>query len=247
MKTRTAKIDRMVTPDHMCPWGLKALSILKRNGYEIEDNHIISMDENKKYKEEHGVDETPQIWTEGEHVGGYDDLRAHLGMFVQDEDADTYVPIIAIFSTTFLMALGVVWKIHGELSVIPVLEIFIAISMCVLGIQKTRDLSAFSSGFLSYDLLARKWVPYAFVYPFVETGAGILMLAGIFPYISAPATLFVASIGAVSVFKAVYIDKRELECACMGGGSNVPLGFISLTENLMMILIAVWMIFHLIT
>ena len=46
----------------------------------------------------------------------------------------------------------------------------------------------------------------------------------------------------VSVFKAVYIDKRELKCACVGGDSNVPLGFISLTENLMMVAMALWMI-----
>ena len=50
------------------------------------------------------------------------------------------------------------------------------------------------------------------------------------------------TIGAVSVFKAVYIDKRELKCACVGGDSNVPLGFLSLTENLMMIAMAVWMV-----
>lgn len=46
---------------------------------------------------------------------------------------------------------------------------------------------------------------------------------------------------AVSVFKAVYIDKRELKCACVGRGSNVPLGFVSLTENLMMIFMGLWM------
>ena len=39
----------------------------------------------------------------------------------------------------------------------------------------------------------------------------------------------------------VYIDRRELKCACVGGSSNVPLGFISLTENLMMVAMAVWM------
>ncbi len=47
--------------------------------------------------------------------------------------------------------------------------------------------------------------------------------------------------GAVSVFKAVYIDKRELKCACVGGGNNVPLGFISLTENLMMVGMGIYM------
>ncbi len=57
-----------------------------------------------------------------------------------------------------------------------------------------------------------------------------------------PATLFIATIGAISVIKAVYIDKRDIKCACIGGGSSVPLGFISLTENLMMIAMAVWML-----
>jgi len=61
------------------------------------------------------------------------------------------------------------------------------------------------------------------------------------PWLAVPVALFIATIGAVSVFKAVYIDKRELKCACVGGSSNVPLGFISLTENLMMIAMAVWM------
>ena len=50
-----------------------------------------------------------------------------------------------------------------------------------------------------------------------------------------PIALFIATIGAVSVFKAMYNDKRELKCTWVGGGTNVPLGFLSLTENLMMI------------
>jgi hypothetical protein len=53
---------------------------------------------------------------------------------------------------------------------------------------------------------------------------------------------FVSQLGAVSVFKAVYIDKRELKCACVGGESNVPLGFVSLTENVMMVGMALWML-----
>ncbi|MEE3190613.1 MAG: glutaredoxin, partial [Pseudomonadota bacterium] len=54
--------------------------------------------------------------------------------------------------------------------------------------------------------------------------------------------LFIASIGAASVYKAVYIQKRELKCACVGGNSNVPLGAISMTENLMMVGMAIWML-----
>lgn len=44
------------------------------------------------------------------------------------------------------------------------------------------------------------------------------------------------------MFKAVYIDKRELKCASVGGSSKVPLGFVSLTENLAMIGMALWML-----
>jgi ABC-type enterobactin transport system permease subunit len=55
-------------------------------------------------------------------------------------------------------------------------------------------------------------------------------------------TLLIGGVGAISVFKAVYVDKRELKCACVGDDSNVPLGFLSLTENLMMIAMAVWML-----
>ncbi len=67
------------------------------------------------------------------------------------------------------------------------------------------------------------------------------MIAGVLAWLSAPVALFIGTIGAVSVLKAVYIDKRELKCACVGGSSNVPLGFLSLIENLMMIAMAVWM------
>jgi len=67
------------------------------------------------------------------------------------------------------------------------------------------------------------------------------MIAGALTWIAAPTALFIGLIGAVSVYKAVYIDKRDLKGACVGGDSNVPLGFVSLTENLMMVAMAVWM------
>ena len=68
------------------------------------------------------------------------------------------------------------------------------------------------------------------------------MMVGVLTWVSAPAALFVACIGAVSVFKAVYIVKRELKCACVRGDSNVPFGLLSYTENLMMFGMAIWML-----
>jgi hypothetical protein len=117
----------------------------------------------------------------------------------------------------------------------------VAISMTLLALQKLQDVESFSTMFLNYDLLASRWVGYGYLYPYGEALAGILMIAGVLIWIAAPIALFIGSVGAVSVFKAVYIDRRELKCACVGGNSNVPLGFISLTENLMMIFMGVWM------
>jgi hypothetical protein len=68
------------------------------------------------------------------------------------------------------------------------------------------------------------------------------MTAGALTWLSVPVAFFIGAVGAVSVVKAVYIDKRELRCACVGGSSNVPLGFVSLTENLMMVGMALWMV-----
>ena len=238
---KTAILYRMVMPDHLCPYGLKSKDLLERHGYAVEDHHLETHDETEAFKKEHGVDTTPQAFIGGERIGGYEDLRVHFGQEVKDEGATSYQPVIAIFSVAFLMALAVSWYAFGTVLSIRAFEWFIAISMCLLAVQKLQDVESFSTMFLNYDLLARRWVRYGYVYPFGEALAGILMIAGALIWIAAPVALFIGTVGAVSVFKAVYIDRRELKCACVGGSSNVPLGFVSLTENLMMIAMAIWM------
>lgn len=242
--SKTATIYRMVTPDHLCPWGIKAKDLLKRNGFEVEDHHLKSKQANEAYKQENGYDETPQVFINGKHVGGYDALRKHLGKGPDPKEGETYQPVIAVFAVAFGMALTTCWSALGALPIMRVLELFIAFSMCVLGILKLRDLLSFATSFVQYDLLAQKYVPYAYVYAFLEAGAGILMIAGLATWVVAPAVLLASTISAVSVFKAVYVENRDLKCACVGGGSNVPLGFVSLTENLMMMAMAIWMMFQ---
>src|SRR3546814_15149827 len=95
--------------------------------------------------------------------------------------------------------------------------------------------------FLNYDLLARRWPPYSYIYPFAEGLAGVLMVAGALNWISVPVALFIGPVGAASVFKAVYIDGRELKCACVGGSRNVPPGFVPPTEHLTLTAMAIRM------
>jgi glutaredoxin len=241
--TRHATLYRMVMDKHVCPWGLKAHDLLKREGFEIEDHWLRTKAETDAYKAANEVKTTPQILIGGKRVGGYDDLRRFLGKKVRDPKALTYKPVIAVFAMTALMALAASYAVSGTPFTVRAGEWFISFSMCVLAILKLRDVESFSSMFLGYDLLARRWVPYSYVYPFAEALAGILMIAHAFKFISVPVALFIGTIGAVSVIKAVYIDKREIKCACVGGDTNVPLGFVSLTENLMMVAMALWMAF----
>jgi len=238
---KTAVVHRMVMPSHTCPYGLKAVDLLKRSGFEVEDRHLTTREQTDAFKAEHKVATTPQIFIGGRRIGGYDDLRRFLGKRVADPTAASYRPVVALFAMTALTAAAASYAVDGSAFTLRAAEWFVGFSMVVLALLKLQNIETFSTMFLNYDLLAKRWVPYGYVYPFAEGLAGVLMVAGALTWLSVPIALFIGTIGAVSVFKAVYVDRRELKCACVGGSSNVPLGFVSLTENLMMIAMAVWM------
>lgn len=240
-RTRDATLYRMATDEHVCPFGLKSKDLLTRKGYRVEDHELRSRAETDAFMREQGVETTPQTFIGGERVGGYDDLRAFFGKPAGGDDGVSYRPVLAVFGMALLMALAAAWAAFGSVLTLRAAEWFIAFAMCLLAMLKLQDLEGFSNRFLGYDLLAQRVVRYAYVYPFAEGLAGILMIAGALLWVAAPVALVIGGIGAVSVIKAVYVDRRELKCACVGGGGNVPLGFLSLTENLMMVAMAVWM------
>tara|TARA_R110000787_G_scaffold240865_2_gene347074 strand:- start:6589 stop:7335 length:747 start_codon:yes stop_codon:yes gene_type:complete len=239
--TKQATLYRMVMDKHVCPFGLKSLDLLKREGYEVEDKWLTSREQTDAFKEQHDVETTPQTFINETRIGGYDALRQHFGKKVKAKDETSYQPVLAVFGVAALLALAISWMLGEGLLSIRTAELFIAISMSILALLKLQDVESFSTMFLNYDLLARRVVPYSYVYPFGELLAGVLMVAGAMLWLAIPVALFIGTVSAVSVLKAVYIDKRELKCACVGGGSNVPLGFVSLTENLMMIAMGLWM------
>lgn len=239
---KTAVLHRMVLQHHTCPYGLKARHLLRSRGYQVEDHLLTTRAEVDAFKAQHGVATTPQVFIDGQRIGGYDDLRRFLGLTVPDKDAVSYRPVLALFAMAAAMAGALSWHMTGAVLTIAAAAWFVSLSMCLLALLKLQDVEAFATMFLNYDLLAKRWVPYGRVYPYGEALAGVLMTAHALPWLSIPVSLFIGTIGAVSVFKAVYVDKRELKCACVGGSSKVPLGFVSLTENLAMIGMALWML-----
>lgn len=238
---KTAVLHRMVMDKHVCPYGLKSKYLLESQGYSVEDHWLTSREETDAFKARHGVRTTPQTFIDGARIGGHDDLRRYLGKPVKDPDAVSYVPVIALFAMAALMAGAISWLTMGTIVSLMTIETFIAVAMCLLAVPKLQDIDSFATMFLGYDLLARRWLPYAYVYPFAEGLAGVLMLARTLDWVSVPVALFIGSVGAVSVFYAVYVQKRDVKCACVGGSSRVPLGFVSLTENVMMVAMALWM------
>ena len=178
----------------------------------------------------------------GVRIGGYTDLRAFLGDPLPSADSTSYRPVLAVFSIAAGLALAVSFAAYGSPFTVRAAEWFVSFSMAILAMLKLQDIEKFSTMFIGYDLLARRYVPYAYAYPFLEAGAGVLMAARALDWLSIPVALFIGTVGGLSVFYAVYVQRRELKCACVGGSSNVPLGFVSLTENLFMIGMALWMI-----
>ena len=231
-------------PHHTCPYGLKAKHLLESRGYAVDDRWLTTREQTDAFKAEHGVNTTPQTFIDGRRIGGYDDLRRFFGLKVADPEAVSYVPVLAVFAAAAALALAVSQATLGSPVTVRAAEWFIAFAMVILAMLKLQDVEKFSTMFLNYDLLAKRWVPYSYFYPFAEFTAGALMAARALDWLSIPLALFIGTVGGVSVFYAVYIQKRELKCACVGGSSRVPLGFVSLSENVAMVAMALWMLIY---
>ena len=78
--TRQATLFRMILPDHTCPYGVRARAMLEQSGYEVDDRILESREEVESFKAEHGVRTTPQVFIDGERIGGSDDLERYLAL-----------------------------------------------------------------------------------------------------------------------------------------------------------------------
>ena len=75
---KQATLYRMVTPDHICPFGVHAKQLLQNAGYEVDDQLLKSREAVDAFKSEHGLDTTPLIVIDGKDIGGSDDLERYL-------------------------------------------------------------------------------------------------------------------------------------------------------------------------
>jgi glutaredoxin len=78
MSKRSATLYRMKLPDHECPYGLLAKRMLEDSGFDVDDRLLTSRDEVDRFESEVGVDTTPQVFIDGERIGGSEELAAYL-------------------------------------------------------------------------------------------------------------------------------------------------------------------------
>lgn len=153
-----------------------------------------------------------------------------------------YLPLMVIIALALLAACArqagapETWTMRGWM------HDFMGFFLVIFSMFKFFDLEGFADGFQMYDLLAKPFRPYAFVYPFLELGLGLAYLARWQPVFVYGATVVLMLFGALGVLRGV-LKGLDLECACMGTVLRVPLSTVALLEDGGMALMAGVMLF----
>lgn len=165
---------------------------------------------------------------------------------MMDEDAqksffETYKPILLVFAFILGVTLLVQWT-NGIWNTMQWMQHFMAGFFIVFSFFKILDLPGFASSYSSYDIIAKKWYGWGFVYPFAELALGILYLTNLIPDITNLATIALMGVSSIGVFQSL-MAKRKFKCACLGAIFNVPMSTITLVEDILMVVMAAMMLF----
>ena len=111
---------------------------------------------------------------------------------------------------------------------------------------KLLDLKGFAESYFSYDIIAKRWFGYGYVYAFIELALGLAYIASFNPLITNLITFGIMSISIIGVLQSV-LNKRKIKCACLGSVFNLPMSTITIIEDLLMIVMsAITLVFLLI-
>ena len=120
---------------------------------------------------------------------------------------------------------------------------FMGLFYIVFSFFKMLDLKGFPESFKMYDPLAKRLPLYGLIYPFIETGLGLMLLLSYEIKIALVITLFILGTTTVGVIKTL-ADKKSIKCACLGTALKLPMTEATLIENLIMIIMAVSMLIN---
>lgn len=154
-----------------------------------------------------------------------------------------FIPLISILSFVCLATL-IKAIAQSELSLMSLMSDFMGFFFLTFGFFKALNLPGFVSAYTMYDIVAKKSSLYAYVYPFIEMALGIAYLVKWQPFVTHMITIFLMALGSIGVFLALR-KKQQIMCACLGALFKIPMTYVTLAEDVLMLLMALFMLIYL--
>jgi len=145
----------------------------------------------------------------------------------------TYKPILLIFAFITGITLLNEW-VTGDFLWMRWMSNFMAGFFLVFSFFKLLNLKGFAESYSMYDVVAKKWSGWGYVYAFVELALGIAFLTGFNPIFTNSITFVVMLVSIIGVLQSVF-NKRKIKCACLGDVFNLPMSTITIIEDALMI------------
>jgi copper chaperone CopZ len=165
---------------------------------------------------------------------------APLSSTLPKPSAVTYRPLI-ILLVYLLGVTGSALFAAGAWDTMLAMRLFMGGFFIAFSFFKMLDLRGFADAYRSYDLVARAWPPYGFVYPFIEFALGLAYLAHVSPRMVNIITAVVMAVSLAGVLRAV-LSKRVIRCACLGTVFQLPMSTVTIIEDGLMLAMAVIML-----
>jgi len=152
----------------------------------------------------------------------------------------TYKPLIIVF-LYIIIGVEILQFSYGGFNMMKAMSDFMGGFFIVFSFFKMLDVKNFAMSYSSYDIIAKKWIGYGYIYPFIELILGILFLMKVYPLFTNTATLIVMGISSIGVIQSV-MQKRTIQCACLGTVFNLPMSTVTIVEDLLMVVMSLIMI-----
>lgn len=146
---------------------------------------------------------------------------------------DTYKPILIVFA--YITGITIIIEItKGSFSWTAWMPNFMAAFFLVFSFFKLLDVKGFAESYSTYDVIAKKWRGWGYVYAFIELSLGIAYMVNFKPLVTNAVTFVVMAISIMGVLQSV-LNKRKIKCACLGAVFNLPMSTITVLEDGLMI------------
>ena len=155
----------------------------------------------------------------------------------------TYKPIILIFG--YISIISIISAVqNGHFNWIKGMNIFMAGFFLTFSFFKLLDVKGFAESYSIYDVIAKKFSLWGFVYPFIELALGVAYAVNFQPIFTNAVTVVVMSVSIMGVLQSVF-NKRTIKCACLGAVFNLPMSTVTIIEDALMIAMSIGMLFAL--